>query len=115
MANRKRVLPRSFPLTGEDWTEIYYALGAQDGARRKLPVDGLDMTEAKQRRLSERDWIEIYLAIASKLDRLKAGFYGRDRKVREWREHLESILDALDTVREHFIGGKPARARRTSR
>ncbi len=113
MANHKRVMPRSFPLTEEDWQEIYYALDEEDGAQCKLPVDGKGMTEAMQHRLSETDWIEIYLSVREKRNALNAGIYGsQDQCIREWRKQMDGILDTLDVVREHFIGGKRESARR---
>ncbi len=102
---RKRILPYEFPLSSTDWAEVYNCLDPEDGAGRKLPQDGEGMTDAKrQRRLSERDWIEIYLAVQDKRDALKTGFYGRDTLAREWRHQMESILETLAPVAETFIG-----------
>ncbi len=107
---RKRVIPRFFPdLALVDWEEIYNILD-DDGVQRKLPPDGHGMSgnEKAQSRLSEKDWIEIYCACENKLDALKCGLYGRDRLVREWKEHLREIMRTLDVVRVRFIGGKAA-------
>lgn len=100
---RPRVLPRTFPLTGSDWHEIWNC--CEENIQNKLSVDGYGTTEAMQSRLSERDWIQIYMSVEDKRDALKSGFYGRDAVARAWRHQMDDILETLATVREHFIGG----------
>jgi hypothetical protein len=94
----------TFPLDEEDWCEIWNCLTEDNGAKCKIPVDGDGMTEDMQRRLNKKDWIEIYCALEDKRDALKLGFYGRDKLAREWRQHVEAMMDTLDIVRT-FIGG----------
>ena len=104
----KRKLPRHFQeLTYSDWVEIYNLLDAEDGAKRKIPPDGMGMAynEKRQSRLSEADWVEIYLSIRTKLTMPSVA--GRDKIAREWRAQLRGILRTLDVVRATFIGGKP--------
>ena len=98
----KRILPRTFPLTEEDWTEIYYCLSEPE--RLNIPADGQGMTDGRASRLSEKAWIEIYESVKDKRDALKAGFYGRDRLARDWQAHLSDILETLSPVAESFIG-----------
>lgn len=93
---------RNFSLSPADWSEIFYALDQEStGARTRIEEEQLnsDFTDA--------DWIEIYIAVKDKLDRMKSGFYGRDRVVREWRRELERILAELDEIRAEYIGGEP--------
>ena len=108
----KRVLPRAFPLSASDWEEIYNALES-DGVQKKLPPDGRGMADddRKQARLSEKDWIEIYLSVEDKYKHLKSsGDYGDGivsrEGLREWKRQMVSILGVLDEVRAHFIGGE---------
>jgi hypothetical protein len=104
---RKRVLARTFPLSDADWHEIWNS--GDEGIQNKLPVDGFGTTGAIQRRLSETDWIQIYLSVGDKREALKRGVYGRDRMARKWRVHLDSILEALSPIREHLAGVEQTR------
>jgi len=115
---RKRVIPRSFPdITGEEWIEIYNALDDAAGVQRKLPPDGIGMesNEKRQARLTEIDWIEIYLAAEDKYKRLVKdgdhgdGFISREN-MREWKRQMRSIMVKLEVVRANFIGRKAVRA-----
>lgn len=103
---RKRVLPYTFPLTDSDWHEIWNC--CDENIQNKLPVDGFGTTEAMQQRLSEADWIQVYLSVQSKLK--MPSTQGNDNVAREWRHQLRNILETLAAVRETFIG--PAAARR---
>jgi len=100
---RKRVLPHLFPLSATDWTEIWNC--SEEHIQNKLLVDGLGITEAQQRRLSEHNWIEIYLSVETKRDALKNGFYGRDATITKWQRQMTGILETLEKVRATFIGG----------
>jgi hypothetical protein len=102
---RLRTLPRTFPLSEKDWTEIWNC--SEENIQNKLPIDGLRTTAAMQRRLSEKEWIQIFLSIETKRDALTAGFYGRDAITRAWRTHTTHILSILAPVRDHFIGTAP--------
>ena len=113
---RKRVLPHLFPLSATDWTEIWNC--SEEHIQNKLPVDGLGITEAQQRRLSEQNWIEIYLSVEAKRDALKSCFYGRDATVTKWERQMTGILETLQKVRATFIGGAAlasGKARRSTR
>ena len=96
---------RQFPLSQPDWTEIWNC--SEANVQNRLPVDGLGTTDAMQRRLTARDWIQIYLAVEAKRDALRDGFYGRDRTVRQWLKHMNTILSTLAPVSAHFIAPTP--------
>jgi hypothetical protein len=94
--------PRSFSLSPADWTEIFYALDQDSkGARTRIKEEQLNSN------FTDTDWLEIYIAVKDKLDRMKSGFYGRDREARDWRRQLERILAELDEIRAEYIGGEP--------
>ena len=102
---RTRVLPQLFPLSATDWIEIWNC--CEEHIQNKLPVDGLGITEAHQRRLSEKNWIGIYLSVEAKRDALKNGSYGRDAVITKWQRQMTGILETLQKVRATFIGGAP--------
>lgn len=110
MSAHKRKLPYAFDLDEEDWCEIYYCVG--ENLYTKIPTDGKGMTDAMQKRLSEKDWIQIYLSIEAKLH--SPSTQGDDRIAREWRGHLSALLDTLAIVHETFIGPRKKRPGRRS-
>jgi hypothetical protein len=61
--------------------------------------------------LTVSDWQEIYYAIDTKLDCVKAGRYGSltDAENKRWEEHLQSILEKIGVDAETAIweGVKP--------
>src|SRR4051794_2869835 len=93
---------RNFKLSPADWNEIFYALDqGSTGALTRIVEEQLtsDLTDA--------DWIEIYIAVETKVNRMKSGFYGTDSLTRKWRKDLERILTKMNDIHSEYIGGQP--------
>ena len=93
MAEAKTVETSSLDLTDSDWSEIYYALNDEHGAKAKIDEYGPLVPE-----LTRVDWLEICLAIREKHAKLKDGMYGNDRLARKWLADLDGILEELSDI-----------------
>lgn len=78
-----------------DANEIFYALDPEDEFADKIGVDGKNLLSDTPPTFTRDEAERIYDAVVDKRDAVKSGFYGDDSDAREWRRHLDDILDEI--------------------